>query len=283
MSFQQLTSRRLPVAIAAAIALAAIAAIAAFGGSADAGKSKVLGKPKGNTGQQCDAKDNRPDEKNPKCFVVVSVTGVQVEADGKRSLFKAPDAGHIVAYGMSLGRPQKELRQELEKDYSGGKFDGKATSQIAVLRSGNKGRFKLIRKSTDFRAQSYLNNDPVVALGKPLRVRKGDFVGLTTPSWLPILGGAGDSRWRGSQKSASRKDCGDKETLTGSKPLRKDGASRRFICSYDARLLYWAYFQPKRKGDGGDGNGGGGNVRTLGAAPADAPAADQLPSGGVAP
>ncbi|UJA20629.1 hypothetical protein HJD18_10695 [Thermoleophilia bacterium SCSIO 60948] len=285
MSFQPLTSRRLPIALVAGLVLAAIAAVVAFaslGGSADGAKSKVLGKPNAKNGQQCEAKDNRPDNKDPKCFVIVSVTGVQVLADGKRNAFKAPSAGRIVAYGMSLGRPQKELRQELASNYSGGKFDGKATSQLAILEGGKKGRFKLRSKSRDFKAESFLNRDPIVALAKPLRVRKGDFIGLTTPSWLPVLGSESDSqRWRGSQKAESRKDCARTSTLKQSKPLRKEGSARRFRCSFGARLLYWAYFEPKGDGDGG--GGGNNKIQTLGAAPANAPAANDLPSGGIAP
>lgn len=268
---------RLVVAVTAVAALLAAGSLALFeSGPADAARVRVLGPLKGGAKNKCGSPKN--------CrSVIASVTGYQATLDGKRGPMKAPSDGHIVAIGMDLGKPDKAAQRRLARSFSGGPYDGKPTAQAAILRKQSKARVKLIRKGKDVNVKRFLGERPTVAFKQPLRIEKGDVVGLTTPSWLPTLGADRDSIWRASQNPDNPRMCGKAKFLERrSEPQRKVNSTRRYRCAYrPERLLYWAYFVPKRSGDGGGGNGGPnaaqGRMRVLGDEPAD------LPSGGVRP
>ncbi|MBA2240326.1 MAG: hypothetical protein H0W09_03640 [Solirubrobacterales bacterium] len=225
-------------------------------------KTKVLGRSSGPARNLCPKGNCRQ--------VIVRVTTYQAQLNGKRGPTKVPRDGHIVAFGMDLGQPSKMSRKSLARDYG-----GKATAQLAILNKQRKGRLKLLRKSNDVEVERFLNEQPRYALKQPLRVNRGDIVGLTTPTWLPTLGKKDDSIWRASQNPDDPDQCGRTRFLKReSRPHRKLGSTRRYRCGYRNRILYWAYFVAKRDGDGG---GGGGNRATvIGEQPS-------LPSGGVKP
>jgi len=265
------TSRRalLGALIALAAALLAAATWAVLeAGQADAAKTNVIGKV-GGAGQKCSRRS---------CRVIASVTVYQAESGNKRGVMTAPRDGHIVAYGLDMGTPSKDDREALAKLFPKGGFDGKPTAQLAVLGKRSRGRLKLKRKSNDVNMARFYGEQPRIALKQPMRVSRGDVIGLTTPSWLPVLGGRPSDIWRASQDPKNPNDCGDAQFLREeSRPQRKVGSTRRYRCGYKNRILYWAYFVAKRDGDGGGGGAGGNRATVIGEQPAD------LPSGGVQP
>jgi hypothetical protein len=95
----------------------------------------------------------------------------------------------------------------------------------------------------------------VFTLSDPLRIRKGEFLALTIPTWAPMFAvdlGGRDNRWRSSRNDGA---CTNREDIRSGKPHQNVGSTRQYGCDYrGARLLYWGYFVP----DGGGGGGGGG-------------------------
>jgi len=93
--------RRLsPLVAAGAIALlVALVGMLAMreAGPADAAKAKELGKTNRTPGAAC------PNA----CTAIGSVTGFQTMADGKKQPFKARQDGHLVAWSLDLGKPDK--------------------------------------------------------------------------------------------------------------------------------------------------------------------------------
>jgi len=138
-----------------------------------------------------------------------------------------------------------------------------------VLKPQGKSKFKLKSQTPAVQTSSELGKQPVYTINAPLRIKKGDVVGVTVPTWSPnfVAGQSrNDNTWRASR---SPKKCSDRlEDVRSSKPHEEIGASRRYGCEFrGSRVLYWAYMVPSGgggggggggNGDGGGGNGGGG-------------------------
>lgn len=188
------------------------------------------------------------------CQVVASVTAFQTTANGKRPRYRVPSDGHIVAWSIDLSRPNKEEQETLING-----FDfGKPAARLAVVKQQSKSKFKLTKQSPIVQLSKFLGEEPVFTLNKPLRVKKGTVVALTTKSWTSNFAHEGKltnegDKWRASR---SRRKCGDDPTKTSqeneddlleSKPHRKVGSSRTYGCTYTrSRVLYRAYFVPSK-------------------------------------
>jgi hypothetical protein len=222
-------------------------------GTAGAAKAKVVGKT-----------DKTPNAACPNnCAAIGSVTGFQTKADGKKQPFKIRKDGHIVAWSMDLGKPDKEQKKFFADLFGDDEFGDKASARLAVLKPKGKSKFKLKSQTPAVQTSTELGRNPVYTVNDPLRVKKGDVVGLTVPTWSANFQtqlSTGDNAWRASR---SPKKCSDKiEDVRASKPHEQVGASRRFGCEFKgSRVLYWAYMVASggNGGGGGGGNGGGGN------------------------
>lgn len=237
MEASRTTRHRAAIVIAALIALlGAATAVALHAGSADAKSAKVIGKTK-----------KTPDSSCPggRCKIVVSVTAVQTVADGHAGVMKVPANGHIVAWSVDLGKvntdDQPNLTEELDGKY------GASKARLAVLKPKKKSKFKLTKQTPKVELGSKLGQTPIITLGKPLKVKKGQRLGLTMPGWISNFDWGlptGDNQW-----IASRNDgqCSEKEA-PDAKPQQKVGSTRQYGCRFKGeRLLYWAYFVPSGK------------------------------------
>ena len=112
-------------------------------------------------------------------------------------------------------------------------------------------KYKLLRQSPTVKLGGALGRKEIFTLDKPLRIRKGQVVALTFPTWASNFAlniePAQDNQWRASRK----KKCGpeqheqDQRFAKKSKPQQKVGSVRHYSCDYTAaRLLYWAYYVP---------------------------------------
>jgi hypothetical protein len=215
---------------------------------ADAAKARVLGKTRQDPKPSC--------PRNP-CEAVGSVTGFQQEANGEQRPFKIRQDGHIVAWSLDLSKPDRSQRDFFGDFYEDNQFGKDPAAELAILKPQGDSEFKLKRHSPVVDLGSDLGRMPLFTLNAPLRVKKGDVVGLTIPTWLPNFAVelSRENSWRASR---APKKCENENDIREGRPLREVGKSRRFGCEYEtARLLYWAYFVPAR-GDGGGGNDGGG-------------------------
>jgi hypothetical protein len=184
------------------------------------------------------------------------VTAFQMIANGKKAPTRVRETGRIVAWSIDLSKPSRDEQQTLTEG-----FDlGEPTAKLAILKPQGKGKFKLTKQSPRVKVKSTLGTEPIYTLKKPIKVKKGLTIAITTSSWLPNLAHDGQltsksDKWRASR--SSDKCSGDKNLLDG-KPQRKVGSVKRYGCTYvAARLLYKAYYVPV-KGKGGNGGGGNG-------------------------
>jgi hypothetical protein len=230
-----------------AIALAACAALLAGltvlllardAAPAGAAKAKVLGETKDTPSASCPGN----------CTAIGSVTGFQTIADGKKQPFKVREDGHIVAWSLDLGKPDKEQKEFFGDLFGDNEFGDKSSARLAVLKPQGKSMFKLKSQTPAVQTSAESGKQPVYTVNDPLRVKEGDIVGLTVPTWSANFDAGlsrNDNSWRASR---SPKKCSDKlSDVKASKPVDEIGKSRRFGCEFrGSRVLYWAYMVPSR-------------------------------------
>lgn len=222
----------------------AVGAIAVFAGvvlaaaePASAGKPRVLG----NVG-----KAPNPSCPRSPCEAVGSVTGFQQRVGKHKGVFKIRQDGHIVAWSVDLAKPKASQRNFFGDFYQDSVFGTDPAARLAIVKPKGKGQFKLKRQSRAVMLRSELGSKPVITLNRTLRVKKGDVVALTIPSWLPNFA-VEQPRTNVWKASRSPKKCTGESNIRDSRPHTSVGENRRFGCRYTtARLLYWAYLVKDR-------------------------------------
>ena len=223
----------------AALCAAIVAAVAVS--SAGARNAKVLGKTR-----------HTPDPACPKnCEAVGSVTGFQRVADGEKRPFRVRKDGKLVAWAIELSRPKKSQRSFFGGIFESHRYGTDPTARLSVIKRKRHREYKLLRQSPVVKLSGALGQKEVFTLNKPLRIRRGNIVALTVPTWASAFA-VGLSRrgnkWRGSRtkpncspKSQDPRDV--RRFARRSRPQQKVGSVREYGCDYEtARLLYWAYY-----------------------------------------
>ena len=83
-------------------------------------------------------------------------------------------------------------------------------------------------------------------LTDPLKMKKGDFVALTIPTWAPSFASTSAPGRTSGAPAASTVRATAPTTIKTGKPQQKVGSEREYGCDYrGARLLYWAYYTPR--------------------------------------
>ena len=215
-----------------------------------ASQSIVLGKTPEYPASGCPAPD--------KCEVVARVTGIQMRASGVEHPFKAPTSGQLVAWWLKLPK----LRSTQIRTFNG-LFGGDPVARIAILRRGKGGRFRLIRQSESQPLRGDLGQRGRVRykLATPLRIKEGDYVGLTAVTWLPAFAVNLDAAGNSWLASRSERRCA---TPSSSRPKQfaeyykrndaqlETSTVKQYDCSYQtARLLYWARIVPDAQAPAG--------------------------------
>jgi hypothetical protein len=234
---------RLLLAAVAACAVAASALATADGARRASAQSIVLGKTPEYPESGCPAPDQ--------CEVVARVTGIQMRAQAIEHPFRVPSTGQLVAWWLKL----PELRSTQIKTFNG-LFGGDPAARVAVLRRGERGRFRLIRQTPTQHLRADLGRKGRVRyrLAEPLRVKAGDYVGLTAVTWVPAFAVNLDAAGNEWLASRTKRRCA---TPSSSRPKRfeeyyerndaqlETSTVKRYQCTYQtARLLYWARIVP---------------------------------------
>src|SRR3954447_2362083 len=225
--------------------------------SAGAKRANVMGKTKHTPVPSCGNKKD-PDA----CSVVGRVTGYMTVADGNKHPFNVFKNGKIVAWAIDVSRPLQSKKFP-QRNYFGtlfgnDKFGKRPTARLAVIKRKEKHKFKLIRQSKTVELGSTLGHKQIFTLDKPLKVRKGQVVALTYPTWASNFAFQGldtkGNQWRGSrtkdhcEPKHPNKDSSKRRFAKKSRPQEKVGSTRPYECNYTGgRILYWAYFVPSKK------------------------------------
>jgi hypothetical protein len=171
------------------------------------------------------------------CQVIGRVSGYQVRAGAVRNPYQVNRRGKIVAFSVTLGRPDPGEQEAFFNDL----FGTPPRVQLTVLRPGTRRRHRLTGRSDVFEVKRYFGSSPTFALSRPLTVRRGYVVALTTMSWAPVfaVGQAETDVWRAS-RDPERCDDVRQEAAHDVR-----GSLRTYGCIYrTARLLYTASFVP---------------------------------------
>jgi hypothetical protein len=168
------------------------------------------------------------------CLAVSRTTGFQIKVGSNTTLMSAPRAGSVVAWSITLGRPNATQVKFFDANEG-----GESEAGLAVLRAEKKPHltYKLIASSPTVKLKKYFGKTAQFPLERTISVRKGDIVALTVPTWAPALalGFGKDTSWRASRE---KKQCSSTSSQSTQTSI---GSAVQYYCLYQtARLTYSA-------------------------------------------
>jgi hypothetical protein len=173
------------------------------------------------------------------CQAVSRTTGYQAKVGPDRTLYQAPAAGRIVAWTIALGNPGPK-----QSAFFSERLGGESTAAIVVLATDKKLVRRAVAKAPLQKLTDYFGQTVQFPLEQTLAIRKGQYIGLSVPSWAPALqlGLGNDSSWRASR---SKRLCTDPAVTSTQTALLGNRSSGEFGCLYKTtRLTYSATFVP---------------------------------------
>jgi hypothetical protein len=182
------------------------------------------------------------------CFIILTrTTAVQAMSDGVAFPTTVKSDGWVVSFTVGLSKLSSNTTTErkylhlLDQAYNGTPQLG-----ITVLKPGPGNRYTVAAQSQTFHLIPFLGQVLQEPLSLPpsftqftaLPVKKGDVIGLSVPTWAPVLSynlNAGKFSYRQS-RSGNCKNAASTETAQTSV-----GANTRYLCSYTGtRVEYTA-------------------------------------------
>lgn len=167
------------------------------------------------------------------CLALTRTTGFQVKVGSTRNFVTVPREGSIVAWTVSLGKPNAS-----QVKFFNSNEGGTASAAIAVLRPQRKPNlsYKLISQSPTVQLEKYFGKTAQFPLASTIQAKKGDLIALAVPTWAPVLalGFNNETSWRASRPRSS---C----SSTSIQSVQSVGAAVQYYCLYrQARLTYSA-------------------------------------------
>ena len=168
------------------------------------------------------------------CLAVSRTTGFQVKVATVRNPMGVPRSGTIVAWTITLGKPNAT-----QVKFFNANEGGPSEAGISIVRAVRNAKltYKLIAQSPMVKLEPYFGKTAQFALETTIPVKKGDVVALTVPSWAPALalGFGNDTSWRASRPKGGCTSTSSQTTQT------TVGSSTQYYCLYQtARLTYSA-------------------------------------------
>lgn len=186
------------------------------------------------------------------CQAIGRVTGYQARSGKLRDPFVVPRDGKIVAFTITLGKPD-----ERQVRFFTDLYGGPPQVRLSVLRKGRRSRTRLhhrLRAQSELvRVDRYFGSSPTFALNRSLRVRRGYIVALTVPTWAPAFAVSLDRSnwWRSSRRKRTCDNVSQRATQQRLQSVLVYG------CTYfTARLLYTVSYIADPKPTTGSGRAG---------------------------
>ena len=206
---------------------ALVVTVAGAGAATSSGTTVVLG-----------STASTPDPSCPElpCQAVGSVTGFQVSTAQSSLPYRVPRDGRVTAWTLTLAEPTNRQRS-----FFNGFFGTPPQARLAILRripETNPPRYNLRSQSSIRVLSPYLGQ--TVKFGASLRVRQGDIVGLTIPTWAPAFAQdlSAKNAWRASREPGK---CANSTDIRQGEAQQRVGKRATYGCRYStARLLYTA-------------------------------------------
>jgi hypothetical protein len=177
------------------------------------------------------------------CQAAARVTAIQgrVSAGPKNPYYIRRD-GWLVAFTVTLSRPTAE-----QIEYFNENFGSPAAVQLSVLQRGatrqTRLNYRLLSTSETFPLDDYFGSSPTFALEQPLRVRRGNWVGVTVDTWAPMFAvGLTQANWWRSSRAKNR--CRSLNQFA----MEELGQTSVFGCTYHGtRLIYTVTYVPDNR------------------------------------
>lgn len=164
------------------------------------------------------------------CYALSRTTGYQAKVVDSRESYIVPAAGRIVAWTISLGKPDERQIDFFEDSF------GEASANLTILRRGKRLFHRVMAATPVQQLQSYFGQKVQFPLATSIPVKKGYVVALTVPTWAPALTQSltDGSSWRASRAKGR---CDDTDAQTAQ---TRTGQRTQYRCLYKARLTYSA-------------------------------------------
>lgn len=117
------------------------------------------------------------------CVVLAKVTGYQAKTGTTSGPMIAAKSGRIVAWTITLGKPNSTQVKFFEDESS----LGEAAANFTVLRPKKKLNHTVVQQGPSTAFTKYFGKTITVPLTRTISVKKGDVIGLTTKSWIPVM------------------------------------------------------------------------------------------------
>ncbi|HVF78139.1 MAG TPA: hypothetical protein VNA28_07560 [Solirubrobacteraceae bacterium] len=178
------------------------------------------------------------------CQAVSRTTGYQAKVGPERTLYQAPADGRVVAWTIALGKPGPKQTAFFTE-----RLGGESQAAIVVLAPDQKLVRRVVAKAPLRSLTDYFGQVVQFPLERSLPIKKGQYVGLSVPSWAPALqiGLGADTSWRASRAKDTCGDTATQSALVGSR------TAVPFACLFKtARLTYSATMitNPTKDGPG---------------------------------
>ena len=180
------------------------------------------------------------------CVAVVRVTGYGGRnAGGPKNPYYIRRNGYITAFTVTLASPTAEQSTFFNDNYG-----SPAGVQLSVLRKGTTRKtrleHRLVQETDLFPVDRYFGSSPTFVLPEPLRVKEGNWIAITVPTWAPMLAiNLTKSDWW--RSSRAKRSCDPPRSLRqfALEDLRQVNV---FGCTYSgARLLYTVSYVPDNR------------------------------------
>jgi hypothetical protein len=173
------------------------------------------------------------------CQAVSRTTGYQAKVGPDRTLYQAPADGRIVAWSIGLGNPGPKQRAFFNE-----RLGGEAQAAVVVLGTEKKLVRRALYKAPLQKLSDYFGQVVQFPLEQSLPIKKGQYIGLSVPSWAPALqlGLGNDTSWRASR---AKRLCADPTVTSMQTALLGNRSASEFGCLYKTtRITYSATFIP---------------------------------------
>lgn len=168
------------------------------------------------------------------CLAVSQTTGIQVKVNHVNNPLVIPINGRIVAWTVQLGRPTEAQTKFFDENEG-----GPASAGIALLSPVKHPNtmYHLLAQSPLIKLEPYFGMTVQFPLTQTIKVKKGDIVALTVPTWAPALalGFGKNTSWRASRQKSQ---CSTTSSQTAQTTLK---SNLEYYCLYQtARLTFSA-------------------------------------------
>ena len=179
-------------------------------------------------------------------IVLTRTTGLEATSDGVINPTRVNREGWIVSFTVGLSRlvGQASKRKQIIKGLNG-QYGGAPALALAVLKPGPNNTFTLVEQSATYPLQPYLGQLIEQPLSVPpkfssftaLHVIRGEVIGLTVPTWAPVLS-YGLSTSQFAYRQSRRANCNNPAAAQTAQT--KTGETGTYRCYYTGTRMQYS-------------------------------------------